>query len=119
LLAGHDPRKLGVPQPFKLADLLSERAARWVTAELSTLVPYALPQAWARAFRLEGLRYAVRHSISRWRESYALFHAAGARRGWKRGRRIAHGPQHRAQLRERCGIELFDVPSEDALTFPP
>jgi hypothetical protein len=49
---------------------------------LSTLVPYDVPQAWARAFRpdgFEGVRYAVRCSRSRRRESYALFHDEGVR----------------------------------------
>ena len=119
LLTGRHVRELRVPRPFRLADSLRERAVRWVTAELSTLVPYGMAQAWARAFRgagYEGVRYSTRHSTSRRRESYALFDASGERR-WKRGRRIASAAKYRDQLRARCGIEVFDVPSSHALTF--
>src|SRR5262249_33719939 len=49
LLAGRHLRQLTLPYPARLADSLSERAVRWVTAELSTLTPYRVPQAWARA----------------------------------------------------------------------
>lgn len=122
LLVGRQLRELRLPRPFRLADSLRERAVRWVTAELSTITPYRVPQAWARAFRdsgFHGIRYSMRHSTSRRRESYALFGAAGERASWRRGLRITLGARHLAELRSRCGIEIFDIPSEDALTFAP
>lgn len=63
------------------ADLQSRRAAAFgVTRELETMVPYAVPQAWARAFDAEGfggVRYSPRFTPG---DAYAvaLFGAAGA-----------------------------------------
>ena len=122
LLRGRHLRELRLPRTATLADTLSDRAIRWVTAELSTITPYRVPQAWARAFRdnaFAGIRYAVRHSTSRRRASYAIFGPSGERGRWRRGRRIGVTATHVRELRNRCAIELFEVPSEDALTFAP
>ena len=122
LLRGRHLRELFVPRRCRLADCLVDRASRWVTAELSTITPYALPQAWARALRsagFDGLRYSPRHSTSRRRWSCAIFGRSGERRGWRRSRPIALSAEHRDRLRRRCGIVLFDVPSDDALLFAP
>lgn len=120
LLAGRHLRRLGVPRTMRLADALASRAAQWVTAEIATITPYTVPQAWARTFRRgrwSGVRYAIRHSPSRTRASYALFGPAGERRRWPRGRRIPVSADHRDRLRTTCGITLFDRPSEEALVF--
>jgi hypothetical protein len=94
LLAGRHLRRLAVSQAMRLADTLASRAAQWVTAEIATITPYTVPQAWARTFRgarWSGVRYAIRHSTSRTRTSYALFGPAGERRRWRRG---LDGPAH-------------------------
>ena len=122
LLAGRHLRALRVPQRHRLAGALAERAVGWVTAELSSITPYRLPQAWALAFRrggFDGLRSLARHRTARGPFAVALFGPAGARTSWDAGRRIAIGEEHRARLAERCGVRLFDVPSADELLFAP
>ena len=56
--------RLRLPEPREVADIQSRRAARFgVTRELETMVPYAVPQAWARGFAeagLEGVKYGPR-----------------------------------------------------------
>jgi hypothetical protein len=47
--------RLHVPEPVRAADLQARGAARFgVTRELQTMVPYAVPHAWARALHREG-----------------------------------------------------------------
>lgn len=61
-----------------------------VTAELWTIVPFAVPQAWAAALAasgFEGLRTRARHDPAGGR-TLALFGAAGERRRWRRGRPV-------------------------------
>lgn len=75
---------LSVPEDVVLADLESAIASRFgVTRELGTMVPYAVPQAWARGFREaqhDGVRYAPRFSTGD-TFSYAVFGPSGAS-GW-------------------------------------
>jgi len=75
---------LSVPEEVVLADLESSAASRFgVTRELATMVPYAVPQAWARAFHEAqhgGVRYGPRFSTGQ-TCSYAVFSAGGAS-GW-------------------------------------
>lgn len=72
---------LSVPGEVLLADLESAAASRFgVTRELGTMVPYAVPQAWARGFHEAahgGVRYAPRFSTGD-TSSYAVFGPAGA-----------------------------------------
>ena len=73
--------RLRLPRGRELADLQSRRAAGFgVTRELESMVPYAVPQAWARAFAeagLQGVRYGPRFTPGEaW--SVALFGDAGA-----------------------------------------
>lgn len=77
------------PPPLDLADTLAHAAhAFGVTAELSTLVPYDRPQAWARAIRraaFDGLVGICRHDPSLQARNFAIFGPAGVvvrRRGW-------------------------------------
>lgn len=119
LLEGRHLRKLQLPKKHRLANTLVDKAARWVTAELSTIVPYSVPQAWARvlhAHGLKGIRYGSRHSTSRRRYSYALFGRAGER-SWKKGKRIAIDEKVLGNLSARCGITLFERPYSDQLVF--
>jgi hypothetical protein len=64
-----------------VADVESEEATRYgVTRELETMVPYAVPQAWARAFDdagLGGVAYGPRFTTGD-AVSYAVFGPAGA-----------------------------------------
>ncbi len=73
---------LGVPEPVALADLQSSAATDFgVTRELETMVPYAVPQAWAGALAAAGhggIRYGPRLSTGP-ASAYAVFGAAGVR----------------------------------------
>jgi hypothetical protein len=116
LLAGRHLRELRAPHRHRFADA----PVAWLTAELSTITPYRVPQAWARALRrsgFEGIRYAARHRTARRPFAVALFGPAGERHAWKAGRRVAIGADHRQRLAARCGVVLFDVPAEDELVF--
>lgn len=72
--------RLRVPENHRLADLQAAQASRFgVTRELETMVPYAVPQAWARAFHtagLRGVRYGPRFSTGQL-SSFAVFGGAG------------------------------------------
>ena len=119
LLAGRHLRELTVHRSVRLADSVAEKAAGWVTSELSTITPYVIPQAWAAWFfanTFQGIRYAPRHATSRRTFAVALFGEAGERT-WKRGRRVALEPQLHTRLRKRCGITLFNTPFQDELHF--
>lgn len=72
--------RLRLPQARRVANLQARAAARFgVTRELETMVPYAVPQAWARAFAaagLEGVRYGPRFTPGDC-SAVALFGPAG------------------------------------------
>lgn len=72
--------RLRVPETHRVADLQAARATRFgVTRELETMVPYAVPQAWARALHrsgLRGVRYGPRFSTGPL-SSFAVFGGAG------------------------------------------
>ena len=71
---------LHVPENRDLADVESSDATRFgVTRELETMVPYAVPQAWARAFDaagIGGVAYGPRFTTGEV-VSYAVFGPAG------------------------------------------
>jgi len=73
--------RLHLPRPHRVADLTARRATRFgATRELETMVPYAVPQAWALALAAvghEGVRYGPRFSTGAV-TSIAVFGAAGA-----------------------------------------
>lgn len=75
---------LNLPWEVSVADLQSRRAAAYqVTRELETMVPYAVPQAWARALagaRFDGVRYGPRFTPGQ-ASALALFGEAGIG-GW-------------------------------------
>jgi hypothetical protein len=104
---------LGLPRQCSAADTTVREARGFgVTAELASITPYALPQAWAAAFAAaghEGVRYRVRHDPSGSR-ALALFGAAGERR-WPRGRRQDVGEQLLARLTEETGVQVAPVPA--------
>jgi hypothetical protein len=48
-------RELRLPEEIEVADLTSRKASGFgVTAEIGTIVPYAVPQAWAARLRAAG-----------------------------------------------------------------
>lgn len=119
-LANRRLRQLRVPEAKRLADAISRRAAKWVTAEIHTIVPYELPQLWAHAWDavgFEGVRYFVRHDPSRDGFDVALFGAAGERRSWKRGREQVIDSTVQQDLLDRCGVRVVPRPSKHSLTF--
>ena len=121
LLAGRHLRALHVPRPQTLADTLARRATKWLTLEISTITPYHVPQAWARAFRRQGffgIRYGIRHSTWRRHFSVAIFGPSGER-NWPKGRQVPISENVRRRLRETHGIVLFDFPATDELVFAP
>ena len=120
LLARRHLWAVAVPRRQRLADAIAERAVAWVTGELSTIAPYRVPQAWALVFRrngFDGVRYAARHRTARRPFTVALFGPAGERSAWSAGKRTEIGEEHFARLADRCGVVLFNVPSEDQLHF--
>lgn len=105
-------RELRVPAEIELSDLTSRKASGFgITAEIGSIVPYDLPQAWAaklRAAGSEGVVYWLRHDPSR-SEGYALFGPHGERR-WKKGKEHPISKELLAQLRDECSIEVLAVP---------
>jgi hypothetical protein len=71
---------LHLPTELELADVESQDATRFgVTRELETMVPYAVPQAWARAFDTAGfggVAYGPRFTTGD-AVSYGIFGDAG------------------------------------------
>lgn len=112
-LADRILHRLHAPAELRVADLTSRRASRFgITAEIGTLVPYDLPQAWAarlHAAGCEGLAYWLRHDPAHG-EGVALFGREGKRDDWPAGEEIAVGPELLARLRDECGIEVAEVP---------
>lgn len=81
LLAYTVVSRLRLPAVREVADVQSRGAAAFgVTRELETMVPYAVPQAWARAFDsagLRGVRYGPRFTPGDC-SAVALFDEGGA-----------------------------------------
>lgn len=108
---------VAAPPPLHLADTLARAAVRFgVTAELSTLSDYRLPQAWAAALLHAGFHGLVafcRHDPSARARTVAVFgpHGTPARQlGWRTVRtRIETDVPLAAELAE-LGITLAPVP---------
>lgn len=119
-LSDRSLRKLRVPEEQELSNLTSRQAVRFgVTTEISTVVPYGCPQAWAaklRAVGSEGVVYWARHDPAHG-EAVALFAPHGEQKNWKRGREIAISRRLLDRLRRECGVEVIDVPRSDELTI--
>jgi len=112
-LAERRLRRLRVPAERQLGDLTSRRASGFgITAEIGTLVPYDLPQAWAarlHAAGCHGLAYWLRHDPAR-TEGIALFGPEGVDEGWPEGEEVEILPQLLDRLRDECGLEVVEVP---------
>lgn len=114
--------ELRVPRKVRLADTTSRKASGFgVTAEIGSIVPYELPQAWAarlRAAAFGGLLYWLRHDPSR-TEGYALFGPRGERKSWNKSWEEGQDRPISGELIERleseCSIEVLPVPRFDQL----
>jgi hypothetical protein len=104
---------LALPSQCDAADT-TVRAARGfgVTAELSTITPYELPQRWAAAFAAaghDGIRFRARHDPGGGR-ALALFGAAGERTRWRRGRSSPITGELVDRLRAEAGVVVAPIP---------
>jgi RES domain len=113
--------KLRPPRSQQLADLTSRKSVgHGVTAEIFTITPYTLPQAWASALReagFDGLDYSVRHDPSPTADGVALFGAVGERKRWRRGRAEQLDKALIERLSRECSICVAAVPTAQELTF--
>lgn len=119
LLESRQMHRLAMPVLVELADLGHLGARRFgVTAEIHTLVPYALPQRWAQALRgvgYDGVRYHVRHDPGMG-EGVALFGPAGERTTWPKGdARPCDDPEICQRLLRLCGIRVVPRPTLEQL----
>ncbi|MGH3447364.1 MAG: RES family NAD+ phosphorylase [Nocardioidaceae bacterium] len=117
VLADRVVSTLALPAPVRAANLESNRAAdRYgVTGELSTMTPYDVTQAWARALHQAGFGGVcgrLRFTVSRHR-GLAIFGAAGSRPGWA----ADPSPVSLADVAGRMGIAIIDPPDDDQLTI--
>jgi len=111
--------ELELPWDCELADLTSRLAARWITSEINTVVPYALPQTWAGAFdRLgrSGVRYRARMDPSG-PAALALFGDAGEDTTASRGDEHEIDAAYELRLLDECNIVVEDIPSFTHLSF--
>lgn len=115
----------GTAPVLRLANTLTRATRRFgMTGELSTLVPYDVPQAWARAFRATGFDGVVglcRHDPSLTARSFAVFGPAGmvARRtGWTTRRSAILGDAQLAAELAELGVQVADVPYTVPVSTP-
>lgn len=88
-----------------------------VTAEIGTIVPYDIPQEWARALHSSGyggVLYQLRHPPSP-RPGLALFGQGGERTSYPVKRHQELGPALIRQLKAHYGVEVVPVPSSQEL----
>lgn len=118
-LANRRLRRLSVPRSHRLANLTDRRAAGLgLTAEIHTVVPYAVPQAWAVALRevgADGVLYRLRHDPSVKGLGVGLFGKAGERRSWKRGRELPIDATVIEKLYQACGVRVLPIPRRSEL----
>lgn len=111
------------PPSLRLADTLALAAHRLGgTGELSTLLPYTLPQAWAQALRSHGFAGLVglcRHDPSLTARNVAVFGPAGVvarRTGWTTRRSdLLSDPQLAAELGD-LNVQVAAVPHTVPIT---
>jgi RES domain len=112
--------ELNYDRAMVLADLTADAAAGFgVTNELSTMVPYIVPQSWASAFELHGLdgiSYRTRFNPSPEPTGVALFDTAGSHPNWPASK-VCDGNDERivAAVAAR-NISVADPPMLAALT---
>lgn len=98
----------------RLAHTTHPDAGRYrLTNELATLVPYALPQQWAAAFRaagLDGLRHLLRHDPRGTASGVSLFGPAGAP-----SREDGHQEPLTPEAVRAAGVPVLDPPHSAVL----
>jgi RES domain len=113
-------RRLRLPRPTRVANTYAETASsHGVTLEISTIVPYDIPQTWAVALDQAGyggVTYLLRHSAAP-RRGIALFGATGERTSWRRGIARPLDDSMIRSLERAFGITIADRPSSRSLTF--
>lgn len=109
---------VGYDRAVELADVSYERALGFgVTNELSTMVPYDVPQAWAEAFvgeDFDGIRYRTRFSTGQEPTGIALFDEAGEKVWIASVYCRADDEEIVAELRERL-IDVDDIPDSNVM----
>ena len=114
------------PPALRLANTVAPAAHRFgVTGELSFLVPYDLPQAWAQALHsagFAGLVAACRHDPALRARSFAVFGPSGVvarRAGWiTRRSSLLSDPVLAAELAE-LGVQVAAAPYAVPISAPP
>lgn len=116
---------VATPPPLRLADLTAPAAYSFgVTADIATILPYDLPQHWARscaAHGADGVWALCRHDPSAKACNVAVFGPAGTparRAGWTVRRvRLDRDPALAADLR-RLGVRTVPVPFAVPIVTP-
>ena len=105
-----------------VANLVSRRAVGFdVTNELSTMTPYGIPQAWARALHEAGhggIRYRTRFDTGATARGIAHFGPAGPAHR-PAGRPVAIDQRLRQRLHDECGLRIVPPPRLDELEVAP
>jgi hypothetical protein len=111
---------LAYDRALRLADLGHAAAVGFgVTNELSTMVPYDVPQAWANAFAgegLDGIAYITRFSTGPEVTGLALFDAAGEHDWVTRKHCPGDAPEIVDELQARH-VRVEEIPSSSMLQF--
>lgn len=114
-VADRDVCQVDIPRGATLAATTRAAAARFgVTKELVTVVPYELPQRWARAFRAHGfggIRHELRHDNRARPSVVSLFGAGGGA-----GSPVASALPLTAEALARAGVTVIPIPPADVLT---
>ncbi len=111
---------LAYDRPVFIADLTADEAVGFgVTNELSTMVPYGIPQLWADAFEqhgLDGISYRTRFNTGAEATGVALFVVAGDHTDWPASR--VRGMNDSVMVTElnRRHVTVEDPPALVALT---
>lgn len=122
LFAGRRVYELHVEEDHSLADLAAAPAAGFgVTLEIHSLVPYDLPQAWARRLRaagFQGVCYLLRHHPSGV-DGIALFGLHGERDDWPIESEDPIGAAVQERLERSYGIRVLPVPHSSEIELEP
>lgn len=113
---------LPLPRRFRLASATSGRALGFgVTRAIATVVPYEVPQAWARAWHhhgLDGVWYWPSRDVRAQPRSIGLFGVAGAGPSrWGRGHAEPIGPDLQGDLARLFGITVVGIPADADLPW--
>jgi hypothetical protein len=117
-MAGVVVSRLSAPAGQRLADCCDPQAANYgLTREVATVVPYDLPQQWARAWSAAGyggVRYEARFATGSRPNSVALFGATGVA-DWPTDPR----PNSGQQVALDAGLQVLAMPRSSRLRILP